>query len=489
MAKQRRSLSGKVVAITGGARGIGRTTAQALVRKGCRVALGDLDLEPAEQTAAELGGGTIALQLNVTDRDSFTAFLDEAERQLGPVDVLINNAGIMPVTPFEQESDDSIRRQLDINVYGVMVGTQLAVRRMKATGARPHRQHRLLGRQSGRARDRHLRGDQARGRRAHRGGASRVPRQRRRVLLRHADHGQHAADRRPRRQARRQAGRARGRREGDRRRARAGQGRRLRAPRTEGLGRARHAAAASGARGARALHGRHRGDDRGRPGGPPAYEERISHNDAGVEARGRARAQPTPRAAALTATRPEAMGRIYDATWGAAVRGDLRPRPEGDRRRRAAGDAARDAAIRDGRTIDLGAGTGANLELFPEAVTELVLAEPDPHMLKQLRSKVGEGARASRSSAPAERLPFEDSSFDTAVFTLVLCTVPGSGRGAGRGRPRPQAGRQAALRRARARRRIPTWRAGRTASKNPGASSATAATATATRSRRSKPRR
>src|SRR5258705_5048015 len=134
MAKERRSLNGKVVAITGGARGIGRTTAQALVRKGCRVALGDLDLEPAERAAAELGGGTIAIQLDVTDRDSFAAFLDEAERQLGPVDVLINNAGIMPVTPFEQESDDSIRRQLDINVYGVMVGTQLAVRRMKARG-------------------------------------------------------------------------------------------------------------------------------------------------------------------------------------------------------------------------------------------------------------------------------------------------------------------------------------------------------------------
>jgi short-subunit dehydrogenase len=132
MAKERRSLSGKAVAITGGARGIGRTTAQALVRKGCRVALGDLDLEQAEQAAAELGGGTVAIQLNVTDRDSFATFLDEAERQLGPVDVLINNAGIMPVTPFELESDDSIRRQLDINVYGVMVGTQLAVRRMKA---------------------------------------------------------------------------------------------------------------------------------------------------------------------------------------------------------------------------------------------------------------------------------------------------------------------------------------------------------------------
>jgi NAD(P)-dependent dehydrogenase (short-subunit alcohol dehydrogenase family) len=133
--KERRSLNGKVVAITGGARGIGRTTAEALVRKGCRVALGDLDLAPAEQAAAELGGSTIAIQLNVTDRDSFATFLDEAERQLGPIDVLVNNAGIMPVTPFEQESDDSIRRQLDINVYGVIVGTQLAVRRMKARGS------------------------------------------------------------------------------------------------------------------------------------------------------------------------------------------------------------------------------------------------------------------------------------------------------------------------------------------------------------------
>jgi NAD(P)-dependent dehydrogenase (short-subunit alcohol dehydrogenase family) len=134
MAKERRSLSGKVVAITGGARGIGRTTAAALVRKGCRVAIGDLDRAPAEQAALELGSGTVAVELNVTDRDSYAAFLHHTARQLGPLDVLINNAGIMPVTPFEQESDDSIRRQLDINLYGVIVGTQLAVQRMKPRG-------------------------------------------------------------------------------------------------------------------------------------------------------------------------------------------------------------------------------------------------------------------------------------------------------------------------------------------------------------------
>jgi NAD(P)-dependent dehydrogenase (short-subunit alcohol dehydrogenase family) len=131
MAKERRSLGGKAVAITGGARGIGKATATALIAKGCRVALGDLDLELAEQAARQLGGGTIALPVDVSDRASFARFLDEAERQLGPLDVLVNNAGVMPVTPFVEESDASIRRQLDINLYGVIVGTQLAIERMR----------------------------------------------------------------------------------------------------------------------------------------------------------------------------------------------------------------------------------------------------------------------------------------------------------------------------------------------------------------------
>jgi NAD(P)-dependent dehydrogenase (short-subunit alcohol dehydrogenase family) len=135
MAKQRRSLNGKVVAITGGARGIGKATATALVRKGCRVAIGDLDLSLAEETAAGLGGGTIALALDVTDRASFGAFLDETERQLGPVDAVINNAGIMPVTPFAEESVESVRRQIDINLHGVITGTQLAIKRLQPRGS------------------------------------------------------------------------------------------------------------------------------------------------------------------------------------------------------------------------------------------------------------------------------------------------------------------------------------------------------------------
>jgi NADP-dependent 3-hydroxy acid dehydrogenase YdfG len=131
MAKERRSLSGKVVAITGAARGIGKATATALIRRGARVAIGDLELELAQRTATELGGGAVALQLDVTDRDSFAAFLDEAERELGPLDVLINNAGIMPLGRFAEEDDATAVRMIDINLHGVILGTKLALARME----------------------------------------------------------------------------------------------------------------------------------------------------------------------------------------------------------------------------------------------------------------------------------------------------------------------------------------------------------------------
>ena len=126
-----KSLQGKVVAITGGARGIGAATARALVGQGARVAIGDLDLDLARRTAAELGGGTVALHLDVTDRESFTRFLDEVEQQLGPIDVLINNAGIMPLGWFDEESEHTTERILAINLGAVLFGTQEAMRRMK----------------------------------------------------------------------------------------------------------------------------------------------------------------------------------------------------------------------------------------------------------------------------------------------------------------------------------------------------------------------
>src|SRR4051794_27039928 len=130
MAKQPRILTGQVVAITGGARGIGRAMAQAFLREGMRVAIGDLDVATAQQTAEELGRGTIAVELDVTRRESIERFADEVERRLGPIDVFVNNAGIMPVGRFIDEDDASAHRQVDINVHGVIYGCKVALSRM-----------------------------------------------------------------------------------------------------------------------------------------------------------------------------------------------------------------------------------------------------------------------------------------------------------------------------------------------------------------------
>jgi short-subunit dehydrogenase len=130
MAKQPRILAGETAAITGAARGIGRATAEAFLRQGMKVAIGDVDIEVARQTASELGPSAVALPLDVTDRDSFSTFLDDAEEQLGPIDVLVNNAGIMQIARFIDEDDVTARRMIDINLHGVILGTKLALARM-----------------------------------------------------------------------------------------------------------------------------------------------------------------------------------------------------------------------------------------------------------------------------------------------------------------------------------------------------------------------
>jgi ubiquinone/menaquinone biosynthesis C-methylase UbiE len=118
------------------------------------------------------------------------------------------------------------------------------------------------------------------------------------------------------------------------------------------------------------------------------------------------------------------MGRLYDATWGrgfSALYDRLFEATEDAGLRQMRRELVAEAS---GRVLELGAGTGANVELYPAAVEELVLAEPDPHMTKRLRGKLAEwGSRAEVIEAPAEHLPVDDSSFDTVVVTLVLCTV------------------------------------------------------------------
>ncbi|MFX0578897.1 SDR family oxidoreductase [Nocardia nepalensis] len=131
-------LRGKVVAITGGARGIGAATAREFAAAGARVAVGDIDGDLVRATAASIGHGTIGVDLDVTDHASFTAFLDTVAAELGEIDVLVNNAGVMPIVAFEGEDARSVRRQVDINLFGVLWGSQLAIQRMLASGRKGH---------------------------------------------------------------------------------------------------------------------------------------------------------------------------------------------------------------------------------------------------------------------------------------------------------------------------------------------------------------
>src|SRR6478736_3934404 len=129
------NISGKTIAITGAARGIGFATAKALLARGARVVIGDRDVALQESAVAGLGklGQVSGYPLDVTDRDSFATFLDKARTDGGGhIDVLINNAGVMPIGSFLEQSEQSIRSAIEVNLYGVLTGCQLALPDMVA---------------------------------------------------------------------------------------------------------------------------------------------------------------------------------------------------------------------------------------------------------------------------------------------------------------------------------------------------------------------
>jgi meso-butanediol dehydrogenase/(S,S)-butanediol dehydrogenase/diacetyl reductase len=129
--------NGKVALVTGGGQGIGQAIAERLHADGFRVAIADLNADAAEKVAAALGGkpaGAIALRVNVADRDSVFAAVEQAVDQLEGFDVIINNAGIAPPSPIEEITPESIEKLFSINFNGVVWGTQAATRAFKALG-------------------------------------------------------------------------------------------------------------------------------------------------------------------------------------------------------------------------------------------------------------------------------------------------------------------------------------------------------------------
>jgi NAD(P)-dependent dehydrogenase (short-subunit alcohol dehydrogenase family) len=129
------NIAGRTIAITGAARGIGYATAKALLARGARVVIGDRDVALQESAVADLTklGPVSGYPLDVTDRDSFASFLDKARTDGGGhIDVLINNAGVMPIGPFLEESVSAIRSSIEVNLYGVLTGCQLALPDMVA---------------------------------------------------------------------------------------------------------------------------------------------------------------------------------------------------------------------------------------------------------------------------------------------------------------------------------------------------------------------
>ena len=131
---QTASLNGRVIAVTGGARGIGLAIAASAIARGARVGIGDVDGPAAESAAGELGADTVGLTLDVTDPESFAGFLDRVEADAGPLDVLVNNAGVMVVGPFADANVGAASRVMAVNVDGVICGMRLAIPRLRSRG-------------------------------------------------------------------------------------------------------------------------------------------------------------------------------------------------------------------------------------------------------------------------------------------------------------------------------------------------------------------
>ncbi|PHX44179.1 sorbitol dehydrogenase [Pseudomonas sp. NZIPFR-PS5] len=127
-------LEGKSALITGAARGIGRAYAEAYIREGATVAIADINLQRATQTATELGASAYAVKMDVTDQSSIDAAIAAVVATTGKLDILINNAALFDLAPITDITRESYERLFSINVAGTLFTLQAAAKQMVAQG-------------------------------------------------------------------------------------------------------------------------------------------------------------------------------------------------------------------------------------------------------------------------------------------------------------------------------------------------------------------
>ena len=128
------NIAGKVVVITGASSGLGEATARLLSAQGATVVLGARRADRIESLAGELsglGGKALAISTDVTDFDQVKRLVDTAVQTYGRMDVILNNAGLMPHSPLERLKVDDWNRTIDVNIKGVLYGIAAALPHMK----------------------------------------------------------------------------------------------------------------------------------------------------------------------------------------------------------------------------------------------------------------------------------------------------------------------------------------------------------------------
>jgi len=126
------ALNDKIILITGASSGIGEATVRELAAAGAQLFIGARRADRLQALAGELGERIGWQELDVTDADSFSAFADAAEARFGRIDVLINNAGVMPLSPLAALKRDEWRRMIDVNIHGVLNGIAAVLPRFVA---------------------------------------------------------------------------------------------------------------------------------------------------------------------------------------------------------------------------------------------------------------------------------------------------------------------------------------------------------------------